>query len=213
MRPVTISLLGGLTLVTIALVLTMLGSPMSVARTTRVLNKPGGAIATTTQSASYCQDNEVIPKDVSAIRVWLDAAAGPRVRISVSSLGHVVVAGTRGSDWTGGTVTVPVRPLGRAITDATVCIAFPLHDETVIAAGEFASGPYAARSGGHALKGRLWIEYLRPGTRSWASLAPSIIRHMGFGRAGTGAWPAFLVIVLLATTIALGSSLAHKELR
>jgi len=63
------------------------------------------------------------------------------------------------------------------------------------------------------LGGRMWIEYLRPGDRSWASLIPSIVRAIGLGRADPGTWIALLALSLMATVAALASCVAFRELR
>jgi len=212
MRAVKTALLAGLALLVIALVLTLLGSPMSVARMNRAPGQSEELVTSTNQSANYCQAHEVLPRGTSAIRIWIDAAAGPRVRVVVSSDGRPIISGERGSGWVGGSVTVPVKPLPRAVSGATVCVSFRLKDETIIVQGEHAPATTAARSGQEALSGRIWIEYLRPGTRSWASLAPEVARHMGFGRAAAGTWIVFLALALLAAVVVLASNLVLREL-
>jgi hypothetical protein len=211
MRGVKLALLGGLGAVAIALVLTLLGSPMSVARTNKV---PGNetTIWTTTHGATYCQGHEVLPAGISAIRIWLDAAAGPRVNVVVSSRGHTIASGSRGSIWIGGSVTVPVKPLARAVDDVTVCAAFRLHDETIVVQGSSTPRSLAAYDGRQALDGRMGVEYLRTGTRSWLSLASEVARRMGLGREPAGTWVVLLALALLAGAIALSSRLLVEEL-
>jgi hypothetical protein len=208
---VKIALGAGFTLLAVALFLTLLGSPLSVAST----NKVRGAeapLAETTHGASYCQSGEVLPSGTSAIRVWIDAAAGPRVRVVVSQHGRTVASGTRGSNWIGSSVTVPLAPLARTVAGTTVCVSFPLHDEAVIAQGRASAPAVAAREGSKPLAGRIWIDYLRPGTRSWLSIAGEVARRMGLGRAGAGTWVALAALALMACALALASRLALKEL-
>src|SRR5271155_2464955 len=121
MRSVKVALAAGLTLLTLAIGLTLLGSPVSVARTNRPPGKPEEVIASTTRGASYCEPDEVLPRGTSAIRVWLVAEAGPRVSVVVYSGGRPITSGERGSHWIGGSVTVPVRPLAHTVSHATVC--------------------------------------------------------------------------------------------
>ena len=71
----------------------------------------------------------------------------------------------------------------------------------------------AARADGQPTRGRMWIEYLRPGTRSWASLTSSVVRDMGFGRAWSGSGIAFVVLALLAAVAVLASRLVLTEMR
>jgi hypothetical protein len=56
------------------------------------------------------------------------------------------------------------------------------------------------------------MEYLRPGTRSWWSMAASITRRMGLGRAPGGAWDVLLVIAFMATVVVLVSALVVREI-
>jgi hypothetical protein len=212
MRSVRIALIATLTLLSLAIILTMLESPPSVAGT----NRPAGAneepIASTEHSNRYCQPHELLPRGISAIRVWLDAAAGPRLRLVARADGHTITSGERGSGWSGGSVAIPVTPLARAVSGVTVCVAFRLHDEAIIVQGNATPRALAAYNDHQTLPGRMWIEYLHAGSTSWAALAPAIVRHMGFGRAEPHLWIAFLALVLLATVIALAASTAYREL-
>jgi hypothetical protein len=213
MRGVPVALAAGLGLLAVALALTLLHSPASVAGTNRPLGQPEQPIASTTRSTGYCQAGEVLPQGTSAIRVWLDAAYGPRMSLTVSAGGHALTRGERGSGWTGGSVTIPVKPLARTVADADVCVSFHLKDETIIMQGNDASPASAAHEGPRALSGRFWIEYLRPGTRSWASLVASTMQRMGLGRAFAGTWIAFVALALLALLGVLASMLVVEELR
>lgn len=198
MRSVKLALTAGLTLLALAIGLTLLGSPISVARSNRPLGQPEEPIASVTRGASLCQPHEVLPSGTSAIRVWLEAAAGPRVRLVVYSGGRRVTSGEHGSDWIGGSVTVPVTPLARTVSDAKVCVSFVAQDETVVVQGTVTPP-------------RVWLEYLRPGRRSWASLAGNVAQHMGLGRAPDGTWIVFLALALLVAVAALASRLIVSE--
>jgi hypothetical protein len=213
MRSVTIAVAAGLTLMCIAVGVTLLGSPTSVLSTNRPAGSVGTVLASTTQSADYCQAHEVLPRGASAIRVWLDVAAGPRVRLVVYSAGRPIASGEQGSNWIGGAVTIPVKPLSYTARGVTVCASFRLHDETLLVQGSPTSAAMATRNGGQVLPGKMWIDYMRPGGRSWASLLPVVIRNMGFGRAGTGTWVVYFALALLLAVAALASGALVRELR
>jgi hypothetical protein len=213
MRSVKIALAAGLTLMSIAVGLTLLHSPMSLAGANKSANSVGTVLASTTHGATYCQAHEVLPRSSSAIRIWIDAAAGPRVRLLVFHAGRGITAGERDSNWIGGSVTVPVKPLPRTVRDVTVCASFRLRDETILVQGSPTSAAIATHSGGKALPGRMWIDYLRPGGPSWASLTPAVIRHMGLGRAGGGTWVVYFALVLLLAVAAIASGAVLRELR
>jgi hypothetical protein len=213
MRSVRIALVAGLTLLAVAIALTLLGSPLSVAATNR---PPGGEaqqIASTRGGGDYCQAGETLPRGTSAIRVSLSASIGPRVRLAVSSGGRELTSGAEDPGWTGLVVGVPVRPLARTVSAATVCVSFHVAHETVALLGQRTPAASAARAGRAALAGRMWIEYLRPGSRSWASLAAAVVRHMGLGRAWSGSGIVFLALALLVAVGVLASALVLVELR
>jgi hypothetical protein len=212
MRSVKIALAAGLTLLAIGIGLTLLHSPMSVAHANGVPLEED-EIATTNKSATYCQAHELLPGGTSAIRISLNAFTGPRVRLVVTSGGQSITGGERGSGWTSRVVTVPVKPLPRTVSGVTVCVSFRLRDETISVFGRTTPRATAAHDGRQTLRGRIWIEYLRPGERSWASLVPSIARRMGLGRAAAGTWIVLLALALLAAVAVLASSLVLEELR
>jgi hypothetical protein len=210
---VKVALAEGLALIGIAIALTLLGSPISVARTNGV-PQDQATLAIAQRGAGYCQAHELLPPDTSAIRLALSATSGPRVRVSVSSAGRAVTDGVRDAGWTTRGVTVAVTPVPHAVPEATVCVSFPANNETVALYGEATSPAVAASAGRRALAGRFWIEYLRPGKRSWASLVPSIAARIGLGRAAGGStWIVFVALALIAAVAVLASSLLIGELR
>jgi hypothetical protein len=212
MRGVAAALGAGLALLLVAIVLVLLHAPMSVALKNGVVQREK-SIATTEHGANYCQGRELLPAGTSAIRVWLSAYTGPRVRLLVSSDGQPIASGEKGSGWTGREVTVPVKPLPHAVADVTVCLAFQLRDESVGLFGALTSPSVAAHNGDEALKGRMWIEYLRPGKSSWAALIPTVARNMGLGRAYGGIGIVLLALALLLTVATLATVLVLKEVR
>lgn len=212
MRSVKVALLVGFALLALALVSTVSRSPISVAASNKEPEKEA-TVANTSHGATYCQTGEALPAGTSAIRVWLDAAAGPRVKLTISAQGHTITSASRGSDWIGSSVTVPVRQVTHTVTDTTVCVSFPLHYETVLATGSSTPAGLAAHEGRRALTGRLWIEYLRPGSRSWLELVPEVVRHMGFGHAIPGTWIVYVALVLVLAAAAVASRVLVAELR
>ena len=211
MGSVKIALAAGLALLVVAIAVTLARSPMVLARKNGTPLKEE-RIAMTFDAATYCQGDELLPAGTTAIRLSLSAYTGPSVSVRVSAGGHAITGGTRGSGWTGRVVTVPVRALARAVPATTVCASFRPHDEHIIVFGKTTPPASAAHDGPHALAGRMWIEYLRPGSRTWASLAPSTARRLGLGRVAAGTWNALLVVELLAAIVGLASMLVLGEL-
>jgi len=208
---VKIALAAGLACLIVAVGVTLLGAPIGVVRSNRT---PGNeaALWETRLPTTLCQAHESLPAGTSAIRLWLAAAAGPRISVAVMSDGSVLTSGSRPSIWVGGSVTVPVRPVRRAASNVSVCMSFPLRDEAIIAQGSQTGVRAATREGGEPLVGRVGIEYLRPTRRSWASRALGIARRMGLGRAAPGTWIALAPLALLAAIVLLSSRLVLREL-
>ncbi len=212
MRRVTIALTAGLTLLAVSIGVTLLQSPMVVARkngTPLVEDR----LATTRQALTYCQSGELLPAGTSAIRLALAANTGPGVSVTVSAGGHVLTSGMRGSGWTGRVVTVPLKPLPRAVSGTTVCASLRASYENIVVFGKATQRTVAAYAGRRALPGRMWIEYLRPGSHTWASLISATARRLGLGRALAGTWNAVLAAELVAAMAIVASALVLKELR
>ncbi|HSZ13737.1 MAG TPA: hypothetical protein VK790_06855 [Solirubrobacteraceae bacterium] len=214
MGTVRVALAAGLTLLALAIGLTLLRAPMVVARKNGIPLKEerigeigkGGAY-------SYCQAGELLPKGTSAIRLALGANTGPSVTVRVDAAGRALTSGTGSSGWTGRVVTVPLKPLPRAVPGTTICASFRLKYERMIVFGAATRPAIAAHDGADALSGRIWIEYLRPGSSSWASLVPSVARRMGLGRSPAGTWNALVALELLAAVVIAASALLLVELR
>ncbi len=208
--PVALALVAGFALLAIALVLTLSGSPLVVVRTNGV---PADEPILEARTSAACQTHEFVPAETSAIRLTFVAAAGPRVSVNVLSGRHSVASGVTGSGWTSGAVTVSVRPLAHPLFGATLCFKFAHSAETVQMGGESASALTAARGlSGQALPGRFTVEYMRPGPTSWWSLATTVAHHFGLGRAPSGTWVAWLVLLVMVSAVALASYLVLREL-
>jgi hypothetical protein len=212
MRDARVVLIAAIGLLAIAIAAVLSGSPPTLTRTNGI--EPFGApLAAVPGGGGACQAGELLPAHTSAIRLSLEASAGPRVAVRVLSGGAVVARGESASGWLAKVVTIPVAPLDHAVRDATVCFSFRGAYEQVSFLGVHTSGLSAARSGADVLPGRIAIEYLRPGSTAWWSLASSVARRMGLGRAWAGTWIVLLVGSLMVASIALASWLTIRESR
>ncbi len=209
---VTLALGVGLALTAVAVAVTLSGSPTTLAGTNSVPFM--GEVANTNGDASACQAGETLPAGTSAIRLSLEAVIAPSVSVQAVSGERVVARGVRGSGWTGGTVTVPVRPVvGRAVHNVTICFKLGPTREIVTIEGQLTKPAVAARGEGAALPGRMRIEYVRAGHSSWWSLALPTARRLGLGRAWAGSWVALLLATLMGAVVALCSWVLLRELR
>jgi hypothetical protein len=207
-----VALAVGLLLMALAIVVTLSRSPLVLAGTNWVPDK--GKLAETYSSAQACQTGEVLPVGTSAIRLTLESGVGPHLRVVVLSGAHVLTGGAVGSGWIGSAVTVPVKPVSRATANVRICFTFGRTGERVALVGSPTSPATAMRDNeGHALPGRITIEYLRPGHSSWWSLAHTVAIRMGFGRAPSGGWVVLPIIALMGAVVAVSSWLVLRELR
>jgi hypothetical protein len=212
MRDARIALAAGLALTAVAVAIILSHSPEVLTGTngiaphlTRLTSVPGGGNA--------CQTNETLAADSSAIRLSLETSAGPRVAVTVLSGKTVITHGDGVPGWLGDVVTIPIKPLDHAVHDTTVCFAFTGAHERVSFLGVRTPTRIAATSRAGTLPGRIGVEYLRPGSSSWWSLARSTSRRMGLGRAWAGTWIVLLVTTLMATGVALASWLMIRAPR
>jgi predicted membrane protein DUF2142 len=201
---VKVALAGGLALLAICVVAVMSGSPVRVAATNSVVLR--AKVTTAHGDSRLCQGGEVLPQGTSAVRVDVEAVVGPRVMLTALSSRRVLTAGERGSGWTGADVTVPVARVRRTTPGAEVCIAFGPSREAMTVLGERRERP----AGGSI--GRVRIEYLEAGDRSWWSLALAVARRIGLGRAPSGTWIVLVLGALMVAVAVLASWLAIREL-
>jgi hypothetical protein len=210
MRSVRIALVGGLTLVAIAVGLTLTRSPTIVIATDGVSRE--AYVAETSASASGCQGNETAPAGTSAIRLTLAANIGPEVGVRAMAGRALLTHGARGAGWTGAAVTVPVERVLRTTTGVRICFSLEHPIETVKIFGRKTPAAIAIAAGAQKLPGRVGIEYLRAGSRSWLSLVPSIVKRMGSGHSWPGSWLVFVLIAGMALSGALMCRLILREL-
>jgi hypothetical protein len=212
MRAVRVTILSGLALLAGALALLASGSPPTVALSSSapIVAKLGAAYS----DPGTCQGGETLPAGTSALRLLLHSPMlGPRVSVEVLAGARVLTGGARGPGWTAGAVTVPVKPLPRTVAGVAVCFSFSRSAWPIGLTGRPAPPQLAARAARQVLSGRVGVEYLRPGERSWWSRLPAIARQMGLGHAVGGAWVPALVLALIASLVGLSSWLAVRELR
>jgi len=202
MRGVRVALIVALGLVAIAVGVLLSGSPPSVTRA----NAPmldATTLGTLGGGAEICQGGELLPRETSAIRVWLEAVIGPPLTLVARSGSRVLTGGRREAGWSTGSVTIPVSPTPRTSPDVTICVRIGRTRERVGVRGVGSPPRYAAYNAGHEPSaGRVTIEYLRPGNSSWWSLARTVARHMGLGHALSGIWVSSLALAIVAAIVA-----------
>jgi hypothetical protein len=202
----------GLALTAIAVAAVLARSPLRVAGTNSVPPSQYAELRNTGR-LSNCQPSGTIPKGTSAIGVGVEGLFfSPAVSVEVLagsrvlSEGHQIAGGVSGP-----TVTVPVETFTHTVTGALVCTAIGPAKE--IARYYGVPRHTTAPATNELQELTLHMKYLRPGPKSWWSLASSIFRHMGIGRSPGGTWVAYLVIVLMLAIVVAVSRITLKELR
>ncbi len=198
------ALAAGLALLAMAIAVRVSRPPLAILGTNSVAAE--GTIATSRGNATLCQGNEALPGGASAMRLGLSVNIGPRVTVTVMSGSQVIARGERAAGWTGEPLTVPIQPVPGTVSGADVCIAFGPALEPVELIGERAQRPTGEAPG------KVRIEYLRPGARSWWSLALGVARRMGRGRSPSGTWIALIPIALMAAAAVIASWLILRQL-
>jgi len=206
------ALVTGLTLVVIAVVVTLSGSPLIVAQTNGIRSE--NLLGEASGNLEACQAGETLPAGITGIRLSLDSIAGPRVSVSVRSAGHLLTSGVAESGWTSSAVTVPVRSVGRAVPHARICFRLGASVEDVGVYGAITHASVSARGGkGEVLPGRFTVEYMKPGMKAWLASWKTVARHLGLGHAPSGTWIAVLIAALMGAISIAASWLVLKELR
>jgi hypothetical protein len=212
MSRVRVALIAGLGLTALALGLVLAQHPTVVLATNSITARQTLAVAAN-KTARACQRDESIPKGTVAIRLSIGAFTGPEVTVRALAGNRVVASGRRQSNWDGQDVTIPVARVASAAHPATVCFATTLIDERVTVFGHKTPPATAARSAsGEPLPGRMAIQYMGVGRSSWLSLASSVAKDMGLGRAWSGLWISLLVTILMLTVTVVSSRLIIGEI-
>ncbi len=202
---VRLALAGGLAVMAVALGIVLSRGPLTLVGNNGV--PANFAVTFIRHAETSCEDGGTVPQGTQAIRVSLSANTGPQVNLHVFSGLTLVTEGEQNAGWgVDETVTVPVKRVTRAIPNAHICTTVGPLVEPIQVNGARARTPTGA------IQIVLRMEYLRPAPRSWLSLVPSTARTMGLDHAPSGAWTAYLVIVLMLVVSALASRLALREL-
>ncbi|HEY3827878.1 MAG TPA: hypothetical protein VGL57_01655 [Solirubrobacteraceae bacterium] len=221
MNNVKVTLAVGIALTLAIGAVTLSRSPPRVLR----VNGPAAnqSLGVTNKEPAICQAREVVPANVSAIRLSIDAFFGSNIHLVAYHENHILTEGRRGPTWTGTSVTVPVRPVDHTTSQVNLCFTLAPNHQLVIIPGyrtppsrsavalsSTLTSASAAGTGLH-LKGRFLAAYLTAGSGSWWSRIPAVVRHMGFGHFISGIWVALLAAALMLAVGLLTLRLTLQE--
>lgn len=211
MRATLAALVTGLASICVALVVVLSGSPVAVIASNGIATPVAAYIH---GNHTVCQHVSTLPAGTSAIRESFSANVGPKVTLRILSGGRTIAQGSVPAGWgISESVTVPIHSLSHSIENVRICAKLGASGELIEVKG---TGSTRRRAGGGPREPsslRLRIEYLKSGSKSWWSLASSVVRHMGFGRAPTGTVVAILALVLLLAVVGWTSGLILWDLR
>lgn len=208
MRGPTTALLVGLMLIAIAIGVVLSRAPLHVVGTNSTA--PYG-VEDIEGATGGCQPSGTLPRGTSAIHIALGANIGPRVAVDVYVGSRLLTRGERRAGWGVDTsVTVPVKALPETVREGEVCTTIGRSIGVLEIGGTYLS-PSPGEEGIDGVQ--LHMEYLRPGRRSWLSLAPSIAHELGWGHVPGGPWVTFLLLGLMVVLILLATRLSFEELR
>ncbi|HXW59629.1 MAG TPA: hypothetical protein VEJ23_09165 [Solirubrobacteraceae bacterium] len=206
-----ITLMLGLALIAVALIVVVLQSPDEViSSNSTIVTEELGLLR---QHTFVCQEAEGLPAAATAVRVSIGSIAhpGPAVLVSFSDKGHIVASGHRAGGWIGASLALPLTARVTAFSGTTICLTRGPATLPVGLAGGAAPSASVATVNGKALPGRLRVEYLRRGQRSWLSLAEHVARRLGLGRSPAGTWIVLPLLAMMAAAIALCVWLLMRE--
>jgi hypothetical protein len=209
-RSAKITVAGALALMLLAVVITLARAPLVVIGTNSIADDATAELADGRAGTSACQQAGVVPQGTTAIRVAIEVlAVGPAVTVKVLSGTGVVTEGHEPAGWGVATsATVPVRRVPATLQHARLCIAIGPTVEPFRVRGS----PVGPEADVRHLRGiRLQAEYLRPGPRSWWSLASSVAHDIGIGNATGGGWVAFPILALMALVALLAIQLTVRD--
>lgn len=186
---------------------------------------PSGIVASGDRDPTLCQPYEVLPAGVTDIRVSMWAFYGVRVRVAAFKDQKLLTEGRRGGNWTSDSVTVPIRPLRHTVSGVKLCVIVGPNSEPLLLLGPRTNPQISAAAAegqpaatltpvnARLLYGRVVVEYLAPGKRSWFSRLLSVARHLGLGRFYSGTWIALLLVALMTVVGALSVRVTLREMR
>jgi hypothetical protein len=208
---VAITIAVGFALITAALVGILVQAPKKIISTNSITVAP--ELGLFRPNTTVCQANERLPASTAALRMSLIAYLGPAVFVTVSHGDQIVASGHHDAGWVSGSLTLPLQPAVATPIDAKICLTRDTGALVVGLFGNIVPRARAATVNGKSLPGRMRIEYLRQGHRSWLSLARHVARRLGLGHTPSGTWIVLPLSAMMAIAVALGAWLLMREQR
>jgi len=198
------ALAAGWLLLAVALVVTMSRSAIRQTGSNHV--NVQAALGLIGAGQTLCQGNEIVPAGTAAVRAYLSPTAAENgtttVTVRADASGAIVARGAATPGPSRDSITIPVRPVVRDETPASICIATTGGSPLAIG-GEPSARP--ATIDARPLAGDLRLVYLEPRAESWWSFLPTVVARMSAGSRWSGAQAALCVLLLSLAAAGLAS--------
>ena len=162
---------------------------------------------------TLCQ-HETIPKDTGGIRMLPTSyhQPTPAMRLFVrSQQGRLVSSARIKAGWVEGMNDFQLPPI-RETTLGYVCLRNLGPKVHLTIAGENVPQDVALTVDGQPTTSEIFLQYLRPGTESYFSIAPLVLSRMRQGKAGWfGPWIPILIVALVLGCVVGTLALARRE--
>jgi len=199
----------GLLVIAAALIAVVIQAPRTAVATNAITVT--GRLGLFYPHTTICQADEPLPAATTALRLSLSAYIGPSVSVTVSHGDEILARGHQSAGWVGSSLILPLEPMVAEPQDTTICFTRDSGQLSVDVNGGYASHGRTARVDGNPLPGRMRVEYLSRGRRSWLSLTEQVARRLGLGHAPSGTWLALALTILMASAIGLTAWILLRE--
>jgi hypothetical protein len=196
--------LGLLALIGAALVVLLQSAPR---RAGTNLTANTGYVIPLQAGEQLCEPGELVPGDTGALRLSVSSGAlpGPPLDVTMVVGARPLATGRLAAGWRSGAVTIPVSRIRETQQGATICLV-NRGSRSVSFGGSVPDADFYVVLGSKPLRGRMRVEYMRPGSESWLTLLGTLTHRFSLAKADVvrhWAAPAVLVLMLFVVGLAV----------
>jgi hypothetical protein len=181
---------------------------------------------------AICQEGEEVPADTGSLRMTLGSyfRPGPALRVQGRRAdGTLVMSGGLPAGWREGIVSIPVRRVNRQVQGVQLCVIDAgsgriavggdvpyLGEQVRVVSAAAATRGAAASAPGRSIGARMRVDYLRPGSESWLSLASTISHRFSLAKGGVirhWAFAGAIALMLIAAVVTVRALLSAERAR
>jgi hypothetical protein len=207
---------------TIAVVVLVLGIAATLARSEPRRSGSNGArpsvvVANAEGGSTLCQQGVTLPAGSTSLHAQMtpvEAAVGPAVVVTLRQGTRVLDRVPKAAGWSGIELIVPIARAPRDYEHVEVCASVARGSGVVGAIGDRAApGMGVLTLDGAPVGAAMRVDWYRPGSESWWTLATTVVVRIGRGHGGWGGpWVAWTALGLVLVAAGLAISLAWQAL-